>query len=182
MYGVGVLKGMVATFRRMVMPVATIQFPEVTRPISPRARTNLLWFDERCTGCSTCAQACPDGCILVETEPNPDGTLNKLRYEIDFRICMYCALCVEACPYQAIQVGGILQDAVYEFDTMYKDKHDLTRLAREHLARNDFTYPHGQRAPDDLIELIQLEAARSPDAQPRAVSKGERVVKANTRG
>ena len=94
MYGIGLLKGMVVTIKRMVMPVATIQFPEVTRPMSPRARTNLLWFDERCTGCSTCAQACPDGCILVETSPNADGTLEKVRYEIDFRICMYCGLCV----------------------------------------------------------------------------------------
>ena len=28
--------------------------------------------------------------------------------EIDFRICMYCGLCTEACPYEAIQPGGPL--------------------------------------------------------------------------
>jgi NADH-quinone oxidoreductase subunit I len=162
----------------MFKPVATIQFPEVTRPMSPRSRTNLLWFEERCTGCSTCAQACPDGCILVETHPNADGTLEKVRYEIDFRLCMYCGLCVEACPYQAIQAGGVFEDAVYEFDTMYKDKHALTKLAHEHLARNDFTYPHGQQAPPDTIRLIQVEER----ADPAPVSKGERVVQANTRG
>ena len=176
MYGIGLLKGMVVTIKRMVMPVATIQFPEVTRPMSPRARTNLLWFDERCTGCSTCAQACPDGCILVETSPNADGTLEKVRYEIDFRICMYCGLCVEACPYQAIQSGGVFEDAVYEFDTMYKNKDSLTKLAREHLKRNDYMYPHGQQAPADYIQLIEREAP------PEAESKGERVVKANLRG
>ena len=178
MYGIGILRGMVAVVRRMVMPVATIEFPEITRPMSPRARTNLLWFDERCTGCSTCAQACPDGCILVETSPNPDGSLEKVRYEIDFRICMYCGLCVEACPYQAIQAGGVFEDAVYEFDTMYKDKHALTKLAHEHLRRNDYLYPHGQRAPQEIIELIEVEARQ----QPESVSKGERVVGANTRG
>ena len=178
MYGIGVLKGMAVTIQRMVMPPATIEFPEVTRPMSPRARTNLLWFEERCTGCSTCAQACPDGCILVETSPNPDGTLEKVRYEIDFRICMYCGLCVEACPYQAIQCGGTMEDAVYEFDTMYKDKHALTRLAHEFLRRNGYEYPHGQRAPDNIIELIEVEAKQ----QPAPVSKGERVVAARTRG
>ncbi|MEX2245205.1 MAG: NADH-quinone oxidoreductase subunit I [Dehalococcoidia bacterium] len=177
-YGLGILKGMAATLRKMVQPPATIQFPEVTRPMSPRSRTNLLWFEERCTGCSTCAQACPDGCILVETSPLPDGRLEKVRYEIDFRICMYCGLCVEACPYQAIQAGGVFEDAVYEFDTMYKDKHELTRLAREHLRRNDYNYPHGQRAPQELIELIEVQARQQPDA----VSKGERVVQANARG
>lgn len=178
MYGIGMARGMVAVIKRMVRPVATIEFPEVTRPMSPRARTNLLWFDERCTGCSTCAQACPDGCILVHTNPNPDGTLEKVRYEIDFRICMYCGLCVEACPYQAIQAGGVFEDAVYEFDTMYKDKHALTKLAHEHLRRNDFQYPHGQRAPQEVIELIEIEHARAP--QP--VSKAERVVETRLRG
>jgi NADH-quinone oxidoreductase subunit I len=178
MQGIGILKGMAVTFTRMFKPVATIEFPEVTRPMSPRARTNLLWFEERCTGCSTCAQACPDGCILVETHPNADGTLEKVRYEIDFRICMYCGLCVEACPYQAIQAGGVFEDAVYEFDTMYKDKHALTKLAHEHLARNGFTYPHGQLAPRETIQLVQVEER----ADPAPVSKGERVVQANTRG
>jgi NADH-quinone oxidoreductase subunit I len=178
MYGIGVLKGMAVTFTRMFKPPATIEFPEVTRPMSPRARTNLLWFDERCTGCSTCAQACPDGCILVETAPRPDGALEKVRYEIDFRLCMYCGLCVEACPYQAIQAGGVFEDAVYEFDSMFKDKHALTKLAHEYLRRNDYMYPHGQKAPPEVIEVIEAEAKQ----QPEPVSKGERVVKASLRG
>jgi NADH-quinone oxidoreductase subunit I len=156
MYGIGLLRGMRATIMRMVKPVATIEFPEVTRPMSPRARTNLLWFDERCTGCSTCAQACPDGCILVETSPNDDGTLNKVRYEIDFRICMYCGLCTEACPYEAIQPGGPVDDAVYVFDHMYRDKHALTDMARKYLAENNWTYPNGAKAPfgDDRAEAV----------------------------
>ena len=49
--------------------------PDEIRPVPVDARTNLLWFEERCTGCSTCAQACPDGCILVQTSPREDGSL-----------------------------------------------------------------------------------------------------------
>lgn len=147
MYGIGIAKGMAETLRHLFRPPITVQYPEETRPIPVRARTNLLWFDERCTGCSTCAQACPDGCILVQTSPNPDGTLNKDRYEIDFRLCMYCGLCVEACPYEAIQAGGTLKDAVFVFDDLYRDKHVLTNLAREYLATHDNTYPNGMKAP-----------------------------------
>jgi NADH-quinone oxidoreductase subunit I len=146
-YGLGIAKGMLETLRHLARPPVTVQYPEEVRPIPPRARTNLLWFDERCTGCSTCAQACPDGCILVETAPNPDGTLNKVRYEIDFRLCMYCGLCAEACPYEAIQAGGVFRDSVYIFDDMYHDKHELTRLAREYLTTHDNTYPNGRKAP-----------------------------------
>ena len=165
MYGAGLAKGLWVTLRHVFKPPVTVQFPEEVRPFPARARTNLLWFDERCTGCSTCAQACPDGCILVATEPRPDGSLNKVRYEIDFRICMYCGLCTEACPYEAIQSGGTFRDAVYFFDDMYHDKYELTRLAHEHLRNNDYTYPNGMKAPRSVIDFIEAEAA-GRDAPP----------------
>ena len=104
-YGIGIAKGLLTTVKHLVREPTTFEFPETERPIPPRARTNLVWFVERCTGCSTCAQACPDGCILVQTQPREDGSYLVERYEIDFRLCMYCGLCAEACPYEAIQVG-----------------------------------------------------------------------------
>jgi len=146
-YGLGIAKGMFITLRHLFRRPFTIQYPEEVRHVPPRARTNLLWFDERCTGCSTCAQACPDGCILVATSPREDGSLNKDRYEIDFRLCMFCGLCVEACPYEAIQSGGPFDDAVYVFDDMYRDKDALTRMAQAYLESHDYTYPNGKKAP-----------------------------------
>ena len=157
MYGLGLLKGMMVTFKHIFRSPTTVQYPEEVRPIPPRARTNLIWFEERCTGCSTCAQACPDGCILVATSPAEGGALNVDRYEIDFRICMYCGLCTEACPYQAIQSGGTWKDVTDDFDSMYRDKDALTKFAHNFLKESDFTYPHGQRAPDETIEIIQRE-------------------------
>ncbi len=147
MFGTGIAKGMMVTMRHLFRRPFTIQYPEEARPVPVNARTNLLWFEERCTGCSTCAQACPDGCILVQTSPRPDGSLNVDRYEIDMRLCMYCGLCTEACPYQAIQPGGPLNDAVYDSDSLYRDKHRLTEMAQEHLRSHDWTYPNGMKAP-----------------------------------
>ena len=158
MYGLGILKGMVVTFKHIFKPPFTVQYPEEVRPIPARARTNLLWFEERCTGCSTCAQACPDGCILVATSPAEDGSLNIDRFEIDFRLCMYCGLCVEACPYEAIQAGGTWKDVTTDFGEMLRDKPALTKFAHEHLKERDYMYPHGQRAPQDVIELIERES------------------------
>jgi NADH-quinone oxidoreductase subunit I len=166
MYGTGLAKGLMVTLRHVFKPPTTVQFPEEVRDFPARARTSLLWFDERCTGCSTCAQACPDGCILVATEPREDGSLNKVRYEIDFRICMYCGLCTEACPYEAIQPGGTFRDAVYWFDDMYHDKYELTRLAHEHLQKNEFTYPNGLKAPRSVIDFIEAEARGENVAPP----------------
>ncbi len=147
MFGTGIAKGMMVTMRHLFRRPFTVQYPEEVRPVPVNARTNLLWFEERCTGCSTCAQACPDGCILVQTSPREDGSLNVDRYEIDMRLCMYCGLCTEACPYQAIQPGGPLNDAAYDFDSLYRDKHRLTEMAQEHLRSHDWTYPNGMKAP-----------------------------------
>jgi NADH-quinone oxidoreductase subunit I len=147
LFGTGIAKGMMVTLRTLFRTPFTIKYPEEIRPVPVNARTNLLWFEERCTGCSTCAQACPDGCILVQTSPREDGSLNIERYEIDFRLCMYCGLCVEACPYEAIQAGGPLNDAEYDFEHLYRDKHRLTEMAQEHLDGHDWTYPDGKKAP-----------------------------------
>ena len=147
-YGLGVARGMLMTLRHVFRPAITVNYPEQQRAIPVRARTNLLWFEERCTGCSTCAQACPDGCILVQTSPAEDLSLNVDRYEIDFRLCMYCGLCVEACPYEAIQVGGPMNDAAYVFDDLYRDKHKLTELAGQYLLEHERVYPNGKKAPE----------------------------------
>ncbi len=147
MFGIGIAKGLMVTLGYLARRPATTQYPDEIRPIPVDARTNLLWFEERCTGCSTCAQACPDGCILVQTSPREDGSLNIDRYEIDFRLCMYCALCVEACPYEAIQAGGPLDDATYDFNELYRDKHKLTIMSQDFLKTHDQVYPNGKPAP-----------------------------------
>ena len=156
----GIARGMMTTLRHVFRPAITVNYPEQQREVPVRARTNLLWFEERCTGCSTCAQACPDGCILVQTSPREDGSLNIDRYEIDFRICMYCGLCTEACPYQAIQSGGRYDDAVYVFESMYRDRQTLTAEAQKYLAGTNGRYPNGQT--QELIPLMTtIPTARS---------------------
>ncbi|HXG35716.1 MAG TPA: NADH-quinone oxidoreductase subunit I, partial [Dehalococcoidia bacterium] len=156
MFGTGIARGMFLTLRHIFKKPFTVQYPEQVRNVPVDARTNLLWFEERCTGCSTCAQACPDGCILVQTSPNEDGTLNVERYEIDFRLCMFCGLCVEACPYDAIQAGGPFDDAAYDFNSLYRNKHKLTEMAQEFLLSHDWRYPNGQKAPQPQEKPLHL--------------------------
>ncbi len=173
MYGTGIARGMMLTLRHIFKKPVTFQFPEERRHIPVDARTNLLWFEERCTGCSTCAQSCPDGCILVQTSPNEDGTLNVDRYEIDMRLCMFCGLCTEACPYDAIQPGGPYDDASYDFNHLYRDKHALTQMAQEFLHTHDWVYPNGLPAPKSGEKALHLgKAARGRGAFDPAIGLG----------
>ena len=66
--GIGILKGMALTMRRMFQAKVTVQYPEVVQDISPRHRGRLqLLYDEygtlKCETCFQCAQACPIECI-----------------------------------------------------------------------------------------------------------------------
>ena len=59
-----------------------------------------------------CARECPDWCIYIDshketipatTEGGRDRQRNVLdRFAIDFSLCMYCGICIEVCPFDAL--------------------------------------------------------------------------------
>ena len=68
-----------------------------------------------CTSCMLCVRECPDWCITVQahTEPDPDApaysnsrrqaTKNVLdQFTIDFGQCMWCGICIDVCPFDAL--------------------------------------------------------------------------------
>ena len=80
-----------------------------------RSRGVIALLEENCTVCMLCARECPDWCIYIEshkeTAPAPDGGRPRVRnvldrFAIDFSLCMYCGICVEVCPYDALFWSG----------------------------------------------------------------------------
>ena len=79
--------------------------------LPPRSRGVIALLEENCTVCMLCARECPDWCIYIEshkqTAPTPDSGRPRVRnvldrFAIDFSLCMYCGICIEACPYDAL--------------------------------------------------------------------------------
>ncbi len=119
MYGLGILNGLLVTMRNFLRPATTIQYPEQRVVQHPRFRgEEFVWYEERCTGCASCAKYCPLGIIRIVTEPG--GTLMAEgqsyaidTFDIDIARCMFCGLCVEACPYDALFMGSGFEEATY---------------------------------------------------------------------
>jgi NADH-quinone oxidoreductase subunit I len=110
--GAGLLKGLGVTLKHMFRPAATAQYPHVRPDLPPRTRGVIALMDENCTVCMLCSRECPDWCIYIDSHketvpPAKEGgrarTRNVLdRFAIDFALCMYCGICVEVCPFDAL--------------------------------------------------------------------------------
>jgi len=108
----GLFKGMRLTFKAMLTKAPVTMYPDEKEIPVPRARGVISLDEEACTSCMLCARECPDWCIYIEAhkevqgEPKPGGrikTKNILdRFDIDYSLCMYCGICVEVCPFDAL--------------------------------------------------------------------------------
>ncbi len=80
--------------------------------------------EHRCTGCTACELACPNGTIKVITkfDITPEGkkkkAIDKLVYRLE--LCTMCNLCVEACPSDAIKMAQTFEHCVYNRSELTK--------------------------------------------------------------
>lgn len=114
-YGKGIAKGLMVTIRYMFRRPITVQYPEQRLNVSRRIRGNeLIWNQTNCTGCATCAKTCPQGAIHVVTTARIDeNRYEVILFEVDTGYCIFCGLCVEACPFDALCIGYAYERAKY---------------------------------------------------------------------
>ena len=124
MYGLGIAKGLSVTLVNLFRKPFTVQYPEEALPQAPRFRgEEFSWYEERCTGCASCAKFCPLGIIEIVTHPGGIDVQEGESYaidvfDIDIGRCMFCGLCVEACPYDALFMGSGFERGRYRRDDL----------------------------------------------------------------
>jgi NADH-quinone oxidoreductase subunit I len=80
--------------------------------------------EHRCTGCTACELACPNGTIKVITrfDVSPEGkkkkAIDKLVYHLE--LCTMCNLCVVACPSDAIKMAQTFEHSVFDRSLLTK--------------------------------------------------------------
>ena len=106
-------------------------------PQHPRFRgEEFAWYDNRCTGCASCAKYCPLGIIKIVTDTSGINAQEGQSYDIDtFDIdigrCMFCGLCVEACPYDALHMGSGFEEGTYKRDDLVIDVERLKKADKK---------------------------------------------------
>ena len=159
--GVGLIKGLGVTLRTMTRPAATRQYPHVKPNLPARSRGVIALIEENCTVCMLCSRECPDWCIYIDSHkeqvaPKEGGrarTRNILdRFAIDFALCMYCGICVEVCPFDALHWSPEFEYAEHQIERL---THEMDTLR---------TWAYSVPAPDPLeegaVEPKELESAR----------------------
>jgi NADH-quinone oxidoreductase subunit I len=167
--GAGLVKGLGVTFRTMSRRAATQQYPHVRPNLPARSRGVIALLEENCTVCMLCSRECPDWCIYIDSHketvaPKEGGrarTRNVLdRFAIDFALCMYCGICVEVCPFDALLWSPEFEYAEFNHEAL---THEMERL-------RDWTYsvPPPDPLDEGAVEPKEVESARKAADQVRA--------------
>jgi NADH-quinone oxidoreductase subunit I len=124
--------------------------------------------EENCTVCMLCAPRVPgvvhlhrlaQGVEAPTSEGGKERSHNMLdRFAIDFSLCMYCGICIEVCPFDALHWSP-------EFEYAELDIRELTH-EKERLREWLWTVPAPPAVEAAAEEAKEVTAARRTVAEP----------------
>jgi formate hydrogenlyase subunit 6/NADH:ubiquinone oxidoreductase subunit I len=92
-----------------------------------------------------CEAICPAQAITIEAEPRHDGSRRTTRFDLDMVKCIYCGLCEEACP-----VDAIVEGPNFEYSTENRE---------ELLYNKQKLISNGDRWEIEIAERLKINAA-----------------------
>jgi NADH-quinone oxidoreductase chain I len=107
------LQGMAVTIKHLVRKPVTQQYPDERWVMPERFRGFVHNNIIRCNACMGCAKACPVSCIYIETEGKGKDRY-MTRYAVDFNKCIWCGLCTDPCPTNAVTMSHDYDHSLYD--------------------------------------------------------------------
>jgi len=155
----------------------TIEYPEKKQEHAERFRYfPFLIYDKtpddlRCVACKICEQECPPACIHIVGPAKDEqgrplkayGRTYPVEFDIDTSICMSCRICVDVCPFDAIEMDNQYElSGVDRFEQMVFNKQKL-------LQPNEYFQ---KIKPTEAAVVDQRLAAKQAKAQPPPTEPG----------
>lgn len=113
------------TMINLFRPKITEQYPEnrETMVMFDRFRGALKMphnekNEHKCTACGLCQMNCPNGSITVISKSETDQESGKVKrvldiYRYDLGSCIFCDICVQVCPQDAIEWSQEFEHSVF---------------------------------------------------------------------
>ncbi len=112
------VKALKVSLGTMMRRKVTAEYPKKHLPLQNRFMgfPALTWDEGRdepfCTGCMVCVRYCPTQCMSAQMSDNPkfaDGDSHRKKiietFEINLGRCILCAICVDVCNFDAIEMS-----------------------------------------------------------------------------
>ncbi len=174
--GVGLVKGLGVTLKHALRRSVTQRYPDVKPDLPARTRGVIALKEANCTVCYKCARECPDWCIYIDAhkeshEPASGGKARSVkvldRFAIDFALCMYCGICVEACPFDALFWSPEFEYSTSDIDLLTHEKDKLEEWTYTVLPPPDLEVG---AVPPAVADVVSVAAAAAPAQAPAVAS------------
>ena len=117
--------------RHLFKPRMTLRYPEQKLDLEgpgytydpklgvgrPGFKGRHLLIEDKCTGCQLCAIACDGVAVAIEMQDvKLDRPHNKKNIwpAVDYGRCVFCGLCVDACPFDALAMTNEFELSAYD--------------------------------------------------------------------
>ncbi|MHB1459162.1 MAG: NuoI/complex I 23 kDa subunit family protein [Armatimonadota bacterium] len=132
-----IISGHYVTLKNLFRKKSTMQYPEVrwelpegyrglpSLPVDPET------CKDRCIGCQACVKICPTQLITVDTHTGDDKKRVVDGFQMKIAYCMFCGLCEEICPVNAIRMSKEYELAEFTREAMLYQRDKLNAIGGE---------------------------------------------------
>lgn len=197
---IGFLEGLLVTLKSAKRKPITAQYPEPEKRLKIQDRfmgfPALMWDGEvsepYCTGCMVCIRNCPTQCMTAKMKDNPlaaEGKSSRRKiieeFEINLGRCILCAICVDVCNFDAIEMSHEHELSKYQRNGNRADLPRLLELGNEFQAEMQWSPKQPEKnsgVPKDRTPDTDSPAVATAEAPARAdVTKEERLAASRAR-